>query len=438
MTFRTTFRHVLPFLLAAILFVLAACGSGPIIPPPVQPEASEPEPAAAAEEAPESDMADVEVPALVIWSDEARVPALQAMGEQFAEDFGVEVDVVGKPLSDILVDYKVALGAGSTEPDILFGGADWLGLLASNGVVAPVDLTPWQNHFGPGVLRAMSYEGVQYGVPITADSLALFYNTDLVAESPATWGGAADAAYGLMQEGRAELGIAVNSYSPFDIYPVVTGRGGDLFAWNAATGFDIGSPMLGSQATVDAALFLQSLAGPGVTNPNLAGAELERLINEGRVPFVVSGPWNLERMRASQANWSVAPFPEGGSSFVNVLGYMLNARGPDPLFAWHFLQSQVLTDHGMTALQAAAPGIPAWLPILDGLDDPMVAAMGRIAAQGRAVPTIPEMNEVWKVWGEAQFAVAGQGADPQAAYATAGSKLDEILSLRQAAQQSSE
>ena len=435
MTFRTTFRHVLPFLLAAILFVLAACGSGPIIPPPVQPEASEPEPA---EEASGSDMADVEVPALVIWSDEARVPALQAMGDQFAQDFGVEVDVVGKPLSDILVDYKVALGAGSTEPDILFGGADWLGLLASNGVVAPVDLTPWQNHFGPGVLRAMSYEGVQYGVPITADSLALFYNADLVAEPPVTWGGVADAAYGLMQEGRAELGLAVNSYSPFDIYPVVTGRGGDLFAWNAATGFDIGSPLLGGQATVDAVLFLQSLAGPGVTNPSLAGAELERLVNEGGVPFVVSGPWNLERMRASQANWSVAPFPEGGSSFVNVLGYMLNARGPDPLFAWHFLQSQVLTDDGMTALQAAAPGIPAWLPILDGLGDPMVAAMGRIAAQGRAVPTIPEMNEVWKVWGEAQFAVAGQGADPQAAYATAGSKLDEILSLRQAAQQSSE
>jgi maltose-binding protein MalE len=82
--------------------------------------------------------------------------------------------------------------------------------------------------------------------------------------------------------------------------------------------------------------------------------------------------------------------------------------------------------------------MPAWLPILDDLDDPMVAQMGRIAAQGRAVPTIPEMSEVWKVWGEAQFAVAGEGADAQAAYTTAGSKLDDILALRQAAQQASE
>ena len=433
---RLHIRRLLPILMAVVLFVLAACG--PIIPPPVQPGAAEPEPVEAAEEAPATDMADVEVPALVVWSDEARVPALQAMGARFAEDFGVEVDVVGKPLSDILADYKVALGAGSTEPDILFGGSDWLGLLASNEVIAPIDLTPWQDHFGAGVLRAMSYEGVQYGVPVTADSLALFYNTDLVAEVPATWGGAADVAYGLMQEGSAELGIAVNSYSPFDIYPVMTGRGGDLFAWNADTGFDVESPLLGSQATVDAILFLQSLGGAGVTNPTLAGAELERLVNEGRVPFMVSGPWNLERVRQSPANWSVAAFPDGGSSFVNVLGYMLNARGPDPLFAWHFLQSQVLTDDGMAALQAAAPGIPAWLPILDGLDDPMVAQMGRIAAQGRAVPTIPEMPEVWKVWGEAQFAVAGEGADAQAAYTTAGSKLDDILALRLAAQQTSE
>ena len=97
----------------------------------------------------------------------------------------------------------------------------------------------------------MSYEGVQYGVPVTADSLALFYNTDLVAEVPATWGGAADVAYGLMQEGRAELGIAVNSYSPFDIYPVITGRGGDCLP-GMATRLDVESPLLGSQATVDA------------------------------------------------------------------------------------------------------------------------------------------------------------------------------------------
>ena len=434
---RTHLRFLLPVLMAVVLFVLAAC-SGPIIPAPTQPEAAEPEAAEVVEETPAADMADVEVPALVIWSDEARVPALQAMGERFAEDFGVAVDVVGKPLSEILADYKVALGAGSTEPDILFGGSDWLGLLASNEVVAPIDLTPWQDHFGAGVLRAMSYEGVQYGVPVTADSLALFYNSDLVAEVPATWGGTADVAYGLMQAGSAELGIAVNAYSPFDIYPVVTGRGGDLFAWNADTGFDVGSPRLGSQDTVNAILFLQSLGGAGVTNPGLAGAELERLVNEGRVPFVVSGPWNLDRIRQSPVNWSVAAFPDGGSSFVNVLGYMLNARGPDPLFAWHFLQSQVLTDAGMAALQAAAPGIPAWLPILDSLDDPMVAQMGRIAAQGRAVPTIPEMTEVWKVWGEAQFAVAGEGADAQAAYTAAGSKLDDILALRQAAQQTSE
>ena len=68
----------------------------------------------------------------------------------------------------------------------------------------------------------------------------------------------------------------------------------------------------------------------------------------------------------------------------------------------------------------------------------MMAQMGRIAAQGRAVPTIPEMPEVWKVWGEAQFAVVGEGADAQAAYATAGSKLDDILALRLAAQKTSE
>lgn len=408
------------------------------MPPPVQSEAPEPEPVEAAEEASATDKADVEVPPLVIWSDEARVPALQAMGKLFAEAFGVEVDVVGKPLSDILVDYKVALGTGSAEPDILFGGSDWLGLLASNEVIAPIDLTPWQDHFGAGVLRAMSYEGVQYGVPVTADSLALFYNTDLVTEVSATWAGTADVAYGLMQAGKAELGIAVNSYSPFDIYPVMTGRSGDLFAWNADTGFDMEAPLLGSQATVDAILFLQSLDDVGVTNPTLAGAELERLVNEGRVPFMVSGPWNLDRVRQSPVNWSVAAFPGGGSSFVNVLGYMLNARGPDPLFAWHFLQSQVLTDAGMEALQVAAPGIPAWLPILDGLADPLIAQMGRIAAQGRAVPTIPEMPEVWKVWGEAQFAVVGEGADVQAAYTIAGSRLDDILALRLAAQQTSE
>ena len=429
---RTMFSFLLPVLLFLSL-VLTGCIVIPSAPMDVEVDQSEQDEVEA-----QPDLSDVEVPPLIIWSDEARLSALEAMGTQFTEDFGVEVVVVAKTLSEILNDFKAALGSGSTEPDILFGGSDWVGLLASNGVITPIDMAGFEENFGPGVLRSMAYEGFQYGVPVTADSLALFYNTDLVTEVPTTWTGIADVAFSLMQSDQVDLGIAVNMYSPFDLYPVITGRGGDLFAWNAETGYDLSTPLLGSQETVDSILFLQSLDAAGLIDSSLGGASVEELINEGRVPFVVSGPWNLPRIRQSQANWSAAPFPEGSGSFVNVLGYMINARGPDPFFAWHFLESQVLTEAGMQALQLAAPGIPAWLPILPGLEDGLIADLGLIAAQGRAVPTFPEMNEVWKAWGEAQLSVVDGGIDPHTAYAEAGSVLVDILALRLAAQSESE
>ena len=57
MSHRHPIRCLLPVFMAVVLFVLAACG--PIIPPPAQPEAAEPDPVETAEEAPATDMADV-------------------------------------------------------------------------------------------------------------------------------------------------------------------------------------------------------------------------------------------------------------------------------------------------------------------------------------------------------------------------------------------
>ncbi len=67
------------------------------------------------------------------------------------------------------------------------GPHDWLGEMAVNGLLAEIDLSDVADQFLPSAVAAFVYEGVQYGMPTSAENVGFLRNTDLVPKNPATW-----------------------------------------------------------------------------------------------------------------------------------------------------------------------------------------------------------------------------------------------------------
>ena len=76
---------------------------------------------------------------ITVWVDADRASVLEDAAADFTEDTGVDVKLVQKEFGEIRDQFvqQVPTGEG---PDIAVGAHDWLGVLVTNGVVAPVEL----------------------------------------------------------------------------------------------------------------------------------------------------------------------------------------------------------------------------------------------------------------------------------------------------------
>ena len=72
------------------------------------------------------------------------------------------------------------------------------------------------------------------------------------------------------------------------------------------------------------------------------------LFETGKIPFLMAGPWALDRIRASGVPYAVAPaFPDNGAPFSGVQGFCVNPFSENQLLAQAFLTEFVATDEFM-------------------------------------------------------------------------------------------
>ena len=210
---------------AALTLGLAACGdadNGEDTPAPAD---TATEAAEAEETEPAGDGG-----ALTIWVDDTREAAVRAAAESFETETGTTVDLVQKNFDDIRPDFLAQVPTGE-GPDITVGAHDWLGELINNGVVAPVELGDRGGEFEQVAVEAFTYEGQVYGLPYAIENIAIFRNTELVDQTPATFdemiaaGEASGAEYPFLVQ------ITENG-DPYTMYPFQTSFGAPVFDMN--------------------------------------------------------------------------------------------------------------------------------------------------------------------------------------------------------------
>jgi hypothetical protein len=117
------------------------------------------------------------------------------------------------------------------------------------------------------------------------------------------------------------------------------------------------------------------------------------------MPFLMTGPWALDRIRASGVPYAVADaFPDDGAPFLGVQGFMVNAFSENVLLAQTFLTEYVATEEFMQRIYETGLRPSAFKSVLETTDDPDLLAMGNAGSNAVPMPNIQEMGSVWSAW----------------------------------------
>jgi maltose/maltodextrin transport system substrate-binding protein/arabinogalactan oligomer/maltooligosaccharide transport system substrate-binding protein len=403
--------------------VLSACG------PAATPTAAPTEAVVEPTMAPEPTAVPEPVATLRIWADDTRTPILLGLADQFLADYGVQLVVEDLGVvQDIRSQVIIAVPAGE-GPDIYIGVHDWLGALIESGLAAPVDLGDKAAEFVPSTLDAFTYtDGQLYGVPYATENLGFFYNTDMVPEPPTTWDEVLEIGRTLKAAGTVQYAIAIGGDPGYNSFPIQTAFGGYVFgrdesgAWNAD---DIG---LGTEGEIAAVTFMRQAVEEGLMPETTDYDTNHALFESGQIPFLMAGPWALDRIRAAGVPYAVAPFfPDEGAPFLGVQGFFVNPYSENVLLAQAFLTEYVSTEDTMLLLQTSGNRPSAFASVLAMEDDPDLAAMGQAGVNAIPMPNIPEMGSVWGAWNAGiTIAITGQET-PEVAMTDATQQIRDLI-----------
>lgn len=363
---------------------------------------------------------------LRIWADDTRAPILISLAEEFKAAYNVELAV--EQVADIRDQFTIAAPAGE-GPDIIIGAHDWIGQLIASGLLAPIDLGAKADQFTELSLTGFTYEGSLYGMPYATENLAFFYNTDLVDAAPATWDDVIKVGAELQAAGQADFALALTG-TTYDAFPLQTAFGGYIFGRNDQGDYDPTNVGIDSAGMIAAGDFLAANIASGAISNNTDWDTAHQLFETGKVPFIMAGPWALDRIRNSGIPYAVTNFPvatQPGQPFAGVQGFMVNALSQNVTLAQAFLTEFVATDDVMTQLANAGNRPSAFASVLAATADPDLAAFGAAGADAVLMPAIPEMGTVWGSWGDAFSLIVNGDSNATDALTTAAKQIRELI-----------
>lgn len=343
-----------------------------------------------------------QTPTLTIWTDDQRLPVITELSKQFTEEYGVEVIVEPQGTENTM--NTMTQGAATGEgPDVFIIPHDNMGRLVDTGVVAPIDLGDKAELFLPSALEAFTYNGELYGVPFAVENVALFRNVDLVPEAPTTWAEAAEIGRQLVDAGMVEYAFAFPDLG-YNYYPVYTAFSGYIFGRDEAGNYTADDLGMDSEGMIAGADWANTLIRDGYASENLDWEAAHVLFESGQTPFIITGPWAVDRFKTNEVPYAISAFPaatedgEPGAPFIGVQGFMVNAGSENLLLAQTFLTEFIATDEAMQYIFDNDPRPSAWVAVFEATEDPDMRGFSEAGANGQAMPAIPAMGFVWDAW----------------------------------------
>src|SRR4030043_1793022 len=231
----------------------------------------------------------------------------------------------------------------------------------------------------------------------------------------------------LIAEGKAQYAFAMAG-GGYENMPVLTAFGGYIFgldangAWNPK---DVGLDGTGMIAGVK---YLADAAKEGLIPTTADYETAHSLFETGQVPFLMAGPWALDRIRASGVPYKVSTsFPDNGVPFLGVQGFMVNAFSENVLLAQTFLSEYVATEDFRQQKYETGLRPSAFKTVLAKTDDADLKAMGEAGVNAMPMPNIPEMGSVWTAWNNGIALAASGDQTPEASMKDAAVQVRSLI-----------
>ncbi len=282
------------------------------------------------------------------WSGDREGPIDQMVSAFNASHPTIHVNYV--VVNDPVTKFLTASTSGQA-PDVMIWDRNGTALYAPKGVLEPIDAYMAKdgvtaNSFYAEAFREMTYNGKTYGLPMTVDARALFYNKKLLAAAgvtpPTNWDELEQDAIKLTKWNGNKLQVAGFSLSDpglFSMYLMQAG-GQMLSADNSKTAFN--SP---------AGLAVLNYWDKLINTDKVYQVGFESGLGQGTDAFVTgqvammySGPWALSTYEkyGKDLDFGIVPAPAGPNgdkgSVMGGFGMVIPSAAKNKDAAWEFIK----------------------------------------------------------------------------------------------------
>lgn len=321
---------------------------------------------------------------------------------------------------DALPDKLTAAVPRGNGPDLFVFAHDRVGDWADAELLEPLGLrvTPRDaDHFARATLDALSHGGDLWGLPLAFKCLALYRNTHVAPEAPATTDALIAAAGAARRRDASVWGVAWELDSLYFHAPWLHGFGGAVYDGDA----DL--PAFDSAAAVRSVDFVRSLVSDrALVPPEPTSALTTSLFRDGKLAFVVSGPWFRGELEGV-SDWAVSPLPvvsetgRAAAPFLGVEAVLVSRRAREKDAAFElaqFLTNDVaatrrFTEAGQLVANVTVHATPEFQA------DAFARAFAQQVEHTVPLSNRPHMRRVWTPVKDALSAAIVRGEPPAAA-----------------------
>ncbi len=317
----------------------------------------------------------------------------------------VQLEVLFKETEELRNHYVFA-AMGEKGPDLIYGPADNVGMLALTETIRPLDgLIPDSVLAGftdDGLLR---YDGALYGLADqVGNHLTLVYNRALVPNPPETFDELLATARALTSDIDGDgdpdrYGLVWNYAEPFFFVPFLTAFDGWVMDDNEV-------PTLDTPATVEAIEFVVGLRDTERVIPRSVDYNTaEALFKEGSAAMIINGPWAWAGYGEAGIDYGLTPIPFNTKAGVwarpmaAAKAYSLNPSVPEWKLPAVLGVMQALTG---VEIQTQMAEQLALIPVQRSVRESDVVSGNPILVQSlaqlehtRPMPTSPVLRQIW-------------------------------------------
>ncbi|MFS0725713.1 ABC transporter substrate-binding protein [Paenibacillus sp. 1P07SE] len=282
---------------------------------------------------------------------------------------------------DMITKFLTSATSGGS-PDILFWDRWRTSLYAPKNVLHPIDELMARdgierdNYFEES-LKELTYDDKLYGLPLTVDARALFYNKTMLEEAglepPTTWEELADAAKTLTKWNGDRLEVAGFSMSDPGLFSMYLQQaGGQMLTEDGKTNFN-------NEQGLEVLSFWDRL----MNQDKVYRIGFEQGLGEGTDAFVTgrlamhfTGPWMLSTYQkyGSELDFGVVPPPAGPNgdqaSVMGGFGLVIPEGSKNKDEAWEFIKWWLANKDNAMLWAQTSLNLPGYKP---ALEDPFFA-----------------------------------------------------------------